>query len=485
MNKIKLIIIIKNNDQFLMCYTNNINKSHFPEIAIEKKDSYESKIQEYLDENFKIKDTPHYDHIATIQKNILLYNVYFENLNLDNLLTNDNTLNHYHWLSINEMLDNPYIKQSVHKYINYITNYDSTSSKHIASLNEYLEEIDNIITNFQCSDPKNLIAFRGEPSDYKETALTPSLFRNDYIEFEKVSYDLSVDYKLNSINDNYVDKATNLQHYMEMSRMLDITFNCLTTLFFACNDANTINIENLNDAIVYIFSFPEYYSPHSTFIQELYEDALQDNKGIAYEKNFRVFSENISNPRIKAQNGGFIFFPGKKFYPINKIYYKKIIIDKKSKKRLLNDLNTFFSINFSTLFPETDKISTTMKKRMLTERRYSNHKKINIENEIDKRIDNFVYEIEHDSELLDEKNISRIIRKEEQDLKSYIEHNLKNDPELLDEKNILKIILKDEQDFKSYIECDLKNHNLEETKAKLEAKIKNRFSLVKLKYKYY
>lgn len=68
MNKIKLIIIIKNNDQFLMCYTNNINKSHFPEIAIEKKDSYESKIQEYLDENFKIKDTPHYDHIATIQK---------------------------------------------------------------------------------------------------------------------------------------------------------------------------------------------------------------------------------------------------------------------------------------------------------------------------------------------------------------------------------------------------------------------------------
>ena len=36
MNKIKLIIIIKNNDQFLMCYTNNINKSHFPEIAIEK-----------------------------------------------------------------------------------------------------------------------------------------------------------------------------------------------------------------------------------------------------------------------------------------------------------------------------------------------------------------------------------------------------------------------------------------------------------------
>ena len=224
--------------------------------------------------------------------------------------------------------------------------------------------------------------------DSKETALTPSLFRNDYIEFEKVSYDLSVDYKLNSINDNYVDKATNLQHYMEMSRMLDITFNCLTALFFACNDANTINIENLNDAIVYIFSFPEYYSPHSTFIQELYEDALQDNKGIAYEKNFRVFSENISNPRIKAQNGGFIFFPGKKFYPINKIYYKKIIIDKKSKKQL--GKVGYSSLNkFSSIF-QTDKISTTMKKRMLTERRYSNHKKINIENEIDKRIDNFV-----------------------------------------------------------------------------------------------
>lgn len=96
---------------------------------------------------------------------------------------------------------------------------------------------------------KHIIAFRGEPIDYRDTALMPSIFRNGNRKYESLSYDLAIDYRLNNANDQYVDQATNLQHYIALSRMLDITFNCLVALYFACCNYEKIVMK----MVLYIF----------------------------------------------------------------------------------------------------------------------------------------------------------------------------------------------------------------------------------------
>lgn len=277
---------------------------------------------------------------------------------------------------------------------------------------------------------KHIIAFRGEPIDYRDTALMPSIFRNGNRKYESLSYDLAIDYRLNNANDQYVDQATNLQHYIALSRMLDITFNCLVALYFACCNYEKDSDE---DGIIYIFDFPEYYSPHSKYIQTLYVDVLESNNSIAYSKNFRVFAESYTNPRIKSQSGGFIFFPGDTFSPINNIYYDKVEISGDDKKQIIKDLDTLFSINVSTLFPEKNEITDKMKKRLLDERDYSKPMKLTIENEIRKRIRDLYYELcvikqnKEEGNKEKEKQIKlylRILRKEKKDLLIYYKEHI-------------------------------------------------------------
>lgn len=286
------------------------------------------------------------------------------------------------------------------------------------NLDFYIEEIYRKVKKVP-KNKKHIVAFRGEPKDYDKTALMPSIFRNENVEQESLSYDLAIDYKLNNHKDLYVDQATNLQHYAALSRMLDITFNCLVALFFACKSDESNKNE---DAVVYVFDFPEYYSPHSKYIESLYEDALEDNDSIAYSKNFRVFSENFTNIRIKSQYGGFIFFPGKVFYPIDNVYYDKIMIPWHEKEKILQDLDILFSINESTLFPEMNEITGKMKKRLLSERSYSKPQKLTVENELLKRISNLDYELykKRFNKTITTKEIFRITRKEKNDMINYL-----------------------------------------------------------------
>lgn len=222
--------------------------------------------------------------------------------------------------------------------------------------------------------------------------------------------------------------------------MLDITFNCLVALFFACTgDENGKN----EDAILYIFDFPEYYSPHSKYTEDLYKDALGDKGNIAYSKNFRVFSENFTNIRIKSQYGGFIFFPGEVFYPIDEIYYDKILIPYNDKKNILKDLDILFSINESTIFPEMHQITGKMKKRLLNERLYSKSRELTVENELIKRLSNLNYELQKkiNKQKTQTKIILRTLRKEKDDLINYV--NIHKNLEKRDKDKLKKIIEKE------------------------------------------
>lgn len=176
--------------------------------------------------------------------------------------------------------------------------------KNIKVLSQYLSEVEREIENLiakhnQISRTSYLIGFRGENEDYGKTSLMPSLFRGeDYVGKEKYLFELLRDYGfLSSDKNRNVDSAIEAQHYIAISRMLDISFSLLPAMYFACHGGK---IEK--DGFVYIFCFPEYYSPHSQYIEDFYKNILEEDiNDLVYSGNFKVISHSYSNDRIRAQ----------------------------------------------------------------------------------------------------------------------------------------------------------------------------------------
>lgn len=288
---------------------------------------------------------------------------------------------------------------------------------YIAKIKEKVTELSSRHRTFLKTEP--LIAFRGESNDYGETKLTPSLFRDSsYVAKESHLFELFCDYSIVDPKASNIEKAIETQHYASISRMLDISFDVLVALYFACAHPGE------HDGYVYVFAFPEHYSPHSKYIEEFYTNVL-DGKHIAYSRNFKVFSHSFTNDRIKAQKGGFIFFPGKEFHPINSCYYDRVLISKDHKKEILRDLETLFQVTKATLFPEKDKIAEVITNRFKGST-YAT-KAVSLENEIESFFSRIDYELKIlrlKGETADKKKIMRWLRKEQDDLINYVEQQI-------------------------------------------------------------
>ena len=295
---------------------------------------------------------------------------------------------------------------------------------------QYLDEIKKHINYFEdlnkCllgNTKKMVFAYRGEPEDYGETKLTPSIFRNTtYVQNERYLFELLQDYNVIKSKRN-IEKMIDAQHYVSISRALDITFNALVALYFAC-------IKSLDrDGVIYIFCFPEYVSPHSNYIEEIYEKILEGDENQIIDKNFKVISHARNNERITAQSGGFIFFPGKKKYKLSEVYYKSLFIDANSKEKVIIELDRFFGINEAALFPEKDKIADYVKEIFVGEYEYKN-RKITVEDQIEEYLKRLDYELELEKTIAGNdydvsKYLMRRVRKEQDDLKNYIKRNCK------------------------------------------------------------
>lgn len=285
----------------------------------------------------------------------------------------------------------------------------SKTSMYLEIIMDCVNKIKAIHERFYNTDL--LIAYRGEERDFGPTRLMPSLFRNSaYIDKEKYLFELFCDYDMISDNSSNIEKAIETQHYAAISRMLDITFNSLVSLYFACQDFN-------EDGYVYIFGFPEHYSPHSGYIEEFYSNVLNSTSNITYLKNFKVFTHSYSNERIKAQKGGFIFFPGNEFLGINPIYYKKICIKSKDKKILLHELNVLFQIHEAAMFPEKEKTAQIIKEKFIQSNYHT--KKLSVLEEVESCFFRIRYEIKL-SDKTDSFRLLRTLRKEESDLLYYV-----------------------------------------------------------------
>lgn len=316
------------------------------------------------------------------------------------------------------------------------------------------EKITTLENKFASLENDCIIAFRGESKDFGNSALTPSFLRESPIKVSKEEQLLNL-LKDFQISEN--DSSTNLenaiasQHYLAYSRLLDITFNVLAAIYFACENID----EEYDDAILYIFSFPNYYSPHSNYLNNYFDAILKGEPELYYE-NFHVITHSYLNERVRAQNGGFILFPSEIQHKIPNLFYEKITIKKEDKKQIIQNLEKFFNVSKATIYPEKDKRSAYVKNRLLSPSTYS--KDVSISTEVQKYIDFLKTDVEiflrekKDSQSITSK--LRELRKKRVDLISYIDKS-KSSKEDLAERKIIKTLCENEIKI---LEIDIKGN---------------------------
>lgn len=299
----------------------------------------------------------------------------------------------------------------------------------VMKLQQIITEIYNKIEELK-NDVKNInqeftYCFRGEAKDYGATKLMPTLFRENMAgdklrDRELIS--LISDYKIadSSFSDS-LSKAIEGQHFLAMSRLLDITFSMLPSIFFASL------YEKNEDGIIYIFQFPKTYSPSSVYINNYYEKLINGEINPFYQ-NFKVLSHTQSNERIKSQSGGFILFPGSEVKKIPKEYYRKVIIKSEIKNIIIDELDSFFNINESIIYPEKDKKRDLIHKKlqMITNEKKYNETSVEFYiSEINEAIDRIKYEYSIFISQIESKKeakytFKRRLRKEKQEIIDYI-----------------------------------------------------------------
>ncbi len=97
-----------------------------------------------------------------------------------------------------------------------------------------IDDVIEIILLLKKTDETNVLYFRGEDADYKESALTPLVYR-DFLEHEHRIYR-----EMQRFNDHEFaadktafDKLARMQHYQAPTRMLDMSEDVLSALYFA------------------------------------------------------------------------------------------------------------------------------------------------------------------------------------------------------------------------------------------------------------
>lgn len=309
------------------------------------------------------------------------------------------------------------------------------------TIEEIFKKIQDLQNNYSPSPYEFTYCFRGEAQDYGETKLTPTLFREKGFGGklpDKELINLITDYRISDAdNISSLSKAIEGQHFLALSRLLDVTFSILPSIFFAASSSFEEN------GYVYVFQFPKTYSPNSSYINDYYEQLIT-REIVPYYQNFKVLSHTQSNERIKSQSGGFILFPGSEIKPMPEIYYKKVEIKSSDKKDILDELDAYFNMNESTIYPEKDKKRELIRKKLHT---ISSDIK-NKDNKIsfyEAEIEETLVRINFECSALKRAgksgiDLKRILKRELRDLIGYIDNIDLTDGEKKDDKNCIDFI---------------------------------------------
>lgn len=274
-------------------------------------------------------------------------------------------------------------------------NKSSIEVYNIESVTKYLTYINNVLSRTELHQKGEESFFRGQASfGWK---LLPSLYRdNKWVENEDLMIKEMIRRFPDFLNDEKrIEILTKLQHYGLPTRLLDLTENPLTALFFACDDKNSED----EDGRIYYFSPLERDIKYTgsdlvTILSNI--SKMDGNFGtnnldkeesrflwfIQEEKtNFTDLLErdaitkwcfvktNLNNERIKSQTGSFIITgTGKTKVDVKEIVDNfeqnniLFVVDRNRKKDILNELKQL-GIYEGSIYPDLTKNAEFIKNK--------------------------------------------------------------------------------------------------------------------------
>ena len=229
----------------------------------------------------------------------------------------------------------------------------------ISNLSDYLGRISRYIQ--LRGDDQHFYVYRGEPQKYP-IPCRPGLFRKGVLAdnpfFEKNLFDTMRQNKL-SESSSYLNNAIDAQHGEFPSRLLDLSYNCLTALYFAVTPYYHLDEDAYDDkdGWVFIFFLDEIFSPSAQNTNQNYEAIIERKEKWLQEpllgKNFKFIDHTKLNNRIVAQQGAFLLFQGDLAEELPQSMYYGIRIPGKAKPTLRRELKQMFGIHTGSIYPET------------------------------------------------------------------------------------------------------------------------------------
>lgn len=228
----------------------------------------------------------------------------------------------------------------------------------IQSVSDYIQRVSEYIESRR--EERHFFVYRGEPELYPSPC-RPGLFRmgalTEHPFFEKNLFDAMRQNKLTG-DRSYLDNAIDAQHGEFPSRLLDVSYNCLTALYFAVTPYYHRDEAELDDqdGMVFVFFLDEIFSPSAENINENYNAIVnQDspwNQEFLFRKNWKFIDHTKLNDRISAQQGAFILFQEDEAEALPSGIFYGICIPGQVKKRLREELKQLFGIHTGSIYPE-------------------------------------------------------------------------------------------------------------------------------------
>lgn len=217
------------------------------------------------------------------------------------------------------------------------------------SVSAYLERIRQI-----CGE-EGLFVFRGEPGIYERPCM-PGIFRTGILKenplFERQLFEALREQE-RFCGKGYLETAMEVQDGQVLSRLLSVTWNCLTALYFAAAPGLREG-EIKGDGAVYVIRMPSVFQPGGENIRESFRAAV--GGGMDWQQgqellggNYKLVDGMGKTGKIAAQRGGFILFQGDKELPAASVRPVRILAG--AREGILRELKTLFGMGPASLFP--------------------------------------------------------------------------------------------------------------------------------------